>query len=104
MARSTMASLENENDYTVNDDSEDIDDDKVINGLETIIENIRSNAYPDRIKKDIYDCIEEYVTGESSVLDEEIIKYIFRGWYMTQHLEYETDVNVCPVCIQTIKK
>ncbi len=60
-----------------------IGDDAVISLLSQIIENIRNSVYNQEQCQEIYECNEEYVTGDRAI-DPKAIEYLMKGWYITQ--------------------
>mgnify|MGYP003332047536 CR=1 FL=1 len=46
------------------------------------------SSYDEDIKKDIYDCMQYFTTGNKNV-NPELVKYLFIGWYIHSLIEKE---------------
>ena len=91
-------------------DEEDafIPPEKLIETLEMLIGKIRSQHYSEVTIQDIYDSLEEYITGIPKKLDPETVAYLFRGWWISDAIrQAQSDSNplgvklpICPFCLQ----
>lgn len=93
-----------------------ITSEKLVRHLNTLITNIQDEKYTEVVKHDIYDALEEYITGIPQALDPEVIQYLFRGWWLTDILQRiaaasSSNYNpsqlvpqllICPYCIQAM--
>jgi hypothetical protein len=65
---------------------------QTIDLLTRIISNIKTNQYTlDQIQS-IFDCNEEYITGEKHI-DSKMVQYLISGWYMTEMLPKDNSQN-----------
>ncbi len=69
----------------------DITDEKIIGTLQKIISNIKDGKYTKEIKEEIFECVEEFSTGERKPLDSKIVEYLFMGWWVKNSL-YNTEI------------
>lgn len=93
------------------DNEEHITSDELINRLSILVQNIKDEKFTSVIKQDIYDALEEYITGIPKALDPEAMQYLFRGWWMTDTIRRLSEPNYdptqtipllpnCPFCLQ----
>lgn len=97
------------------DDEEHITSEELIKHLSILIQDIKSEKFTPVAKQDMYDALEEYITGEQKALDPEAVQYLFRGWWMTDTIRRLNDTNQnplqpslslpnCPYCLREMPK
>lgn len=93
------------------DDEEYISPANLCNYLGKLIENINNNKYTDVTRQDIFDSVEEYMTGESKNVDPDTLSYLFRGWWVSDSLRRAARENSerkilnppnCPYCLRSM--
>lgn len=81
-------------------------DEKLLNILDTLRQNISDGKYSEDIQTEILESVEGYVTGKGIELDPEIVKFLVSGWWVQSAMEKiksevkPEDPQVCPLCLQ----
>jgi|LakMenE18May11ns_1017448.scaffolds.fasta_scaffold9945944_4 hypothetical protein len=104
--KEALSDEEEEENVSSSDDSSEeeyISKDELINELETLIEIIKTKRVSRSFLQDIHDSIEEYITGDTKVLDPQIVNYIVQGWLVLNNMHRQTTLseneNLCPLCV-----
>ena len=81
-------------------------DEKLLDILDTLRQNISDGKYSEDIQIEILESVEGYVTGKGIELDPEIVKMLVQGWWVQSAMEkIKSEVKpeepqVCPLCLQ----
>ncbi len=96
--------------FSDDEDEKYISSEELIKCLSTIIQKIKDDEYNSITKQDIYDSLEEYITGVPKELDSDTVQYLFRGWWMTDIIRSINNPSYnrmelpsfskCPFCFQ----
>ena len=88
----------------MSDSEEYISAEDLITSLERLIVSIKNKRYSRGKLQDIFDSIEEFLTGKEKNLDPEALKYLIRGWWLTENVNKTKNFpeSICPYCLKTI--
>ena len=75
---------------------------EIIKILKEIISNINDGIYTDDIKEEIIDATNHFVTGKQVPLDDNTLKYLIRGWWLTNYIN-DAKLECCPYCLRSIE-
>jgi hypothetical protein len=76
----------------------------LVENLQQLIEKVKSGNLQSSTRQDIYDSIEEYLTGKTKELDPKTLSYLFRGWFVSSaldNLEPQKLSDICPLCMRS---
>lgn len=90
-------------DEEISFENDHISTEDLVESLERLIEKVKSGNLQSSTRQDIYDSIEEYLTGKSKEIDPKTLSYLFRGWYVSSALDNlapQSLSDICPLCMR----
>ena len=78
-------------------------DEKLLDILDTLYQNISDGKYSTEIQTEILESVESYITGKEIELDPQIVKFLVQGWWVGDAMEKvkselkPTEPTICPL-------